>query len=42
MKAAVMFQKGEKPQYTDFHEPIVQGDNELLICDCFEVGKDAV
>ncbi len=31
MKAAVMFQKGEKPQYTDFPEPIVQGDNELLI-----------
>ena len=31
MKAAVMFQKGEMPQYTDFPEPIVQGDNELLI-----------
>ena len=31
MKAAVMFQKGEMPQYTDFPEPIVHGDNELLI-----------
>jgi NADPH:quinone reductase-like Zn-dependent oxidoreductase len=31
MKAAVMFQKGELPQYTDFPEPIVHGDNELLI-----------
>jgi NADPH:quinone reductase-like Zn-dependent oxidoreductase len=31
MKAAVIFQKGEMPQYTDFPEPIVHGDSELLI-----------
>jgi NADPH:quinone reductase-like Zn-dependent oxidoreductase len=31
MKAAVMFQKGEMPQYTDFPEPIARGNNELLI-----------
>ena len=32
MKAAVMYQKGEMPQFTtNFPEPIVQSDNELLI-----------
>ncbi len=31
MKAAVIFQKGEMPQYTDFPEPIAHGDSELLI-----------
>jgi NADPH:quinone reductase-like Zn-dependent oxidoreductase len=31
MKAAVMYQKGELPQYTDFPEPIVQDDNEVLV-----------
>ena len=31
MKAAVMFQKGEIPQYTDFPEPVVQSEAELLI-----------
>ena len=32
MKAAVMYQKGEMPQFTtDFPEPNVQSDNELLI-----------
>lgn len=32
MKAAVVFQKGEMPKYTeDFAEPIVQNENELLI-----------
>jgi NADPH:quinone reductase-like Zn-dependent oxidoreductase len=31
MKAAVIYQKGEIPQYTDFPEPIAQGENELLI-----------
>ena len=31
MKAAVMFQNGDMPQYTDFPEPIIHGDNELLI-----------
>ncbi|MBF4472335.1 zinc-binding alcohol dehydrogenase family protein [Flavobacterium sp. HJJ] len=32
MKAAVVFQKGELPKYvTDFVEPIVQNENELLI-----------
>lgn len=31
MKAAVMYQKGEMPQYTDFPEPVPQNDDELLI-----------
>jgi len=31
MKAAVMFQKDEMPQYVDFPEPIVHNDEELLI-----------
>ena len=31
MKAAVIYQRGEMPQYTDFPEPIVKNDDELLI-----------
>jgi NADPH:quinone reductase-like Zn-dependent oxidoreductase len=31
MKAAVMYQKGELPQYMDFPEPTVQNDNEVLV-----------
>jgi NADPH:quinone reductase-like Zn-dependent oxidoreductase len=31
MKAAVMYQKGELPQYTDFPEPTPQSDDELLV-----------
>jgi NADPH:quinone reductase-like Zn-dependent oxidoreductase len=31
MKAAVMYQNGELPQYTDFPEPIAQNDDELLV-----------
>lgn len=31
MKAAVIFQKGEMPQYTDFPEPVVKNEDELLI-----------
>jgi NADPH:quinone reductase-like Zn-dependent oxidoreductase len=31
MKAAVMYQKGELPQYTDFAEPTVQSDDEVLV-----------
>jgi NADPH:quinone reductase-like Zn-dependent oxidoreductase len=31
MKAAVMYQKGELPQYEDFAEPTVQNDNEVLV-----------
>ncbi len=31
MKAAVMFQKGDLPRYTDFPEPIVNSDDELLV-----------
>jgi NADPH:quinone reductase-like Zn-dependent oxidoreductase len=31
MKAAVIFQKGEIPRYTEFPDPIVQNDDELLI-----------
>jgi NADPH:quinone reductase-like Zn-dependent oxidoreductase len=31
MKAAVIYQRGEMPQYTDFPEPVVQNDDELLI-----------
>ena len=31
MKAAVMYQKGGLPQYTDFPEPIAQHDDEVLV-----------
>ncbi len=31
MKAAVIYQKGEMPQYTDFPEPVVENDEQLLI-----------
>ncbi len=31
MKAAVVYQQGEMPTYTDFPEPIIQNDDELLI-----------
>ncbi len=31
MKAAVIYQKGEMPQYADIPDPIVQNDNELLL-----------
>ena len=31
MKAAVMFQPGELPQYTDFPEPVVSNENEVLV-----------
>jgi NADPH:quinone reductase-like Zn-dependent oxidoreductase len=31
MKAAVIYQKGEMPQYTEVDEPVVKSDNELLI-----------
>jgi NADPH:quinone reductase-like Zn-dependent oxidoreductase len=31
MKAAVMYQKGELPQYTDFPEPTAQSDDEVLV-----------
>lgn len=31
MKAAVLYQKGELPQYVDFPEPIVQNSNEVLV-----------
>ena len=31
MKAAVMYQKGELPQYIDFPEPVVQNDDEVLV-----------
>ena len=31
MKAAVLYQKDGLPQYTDFPDPIVQNDDELLI-----------
>ena len=31
MKAAVIFQKGDMPQYTDFPEPVVKNEDELLI-----------
>jgi NADPH:quinone reductase-like Zn-dependent oxidoreductase len=31
MKAAVIFQKGEMPQYTEFPEPIVKNEDEILI-----------
>ncbi|MCO5947958.1 quinone oxidoreductase family protein [Mucilaginibacter flavidus] len=31
MKAAVMYQKGELPQYTDFQEPTAQNNDEVLV-----------
>jgi NADPH:quinone reductase-like Zn-dependent oxidoreductase len=31
MKAAVIYQKGELPRYTDFPEPVVQNDDEVLV-----------
>jgi NADPH:quinone reductase-like Zn-dependent oxidoreductase len=31
MKAAVIFQRGEMPQYAEFPDPVVQNDDELLI-----------
>jgi NADPH:quinone reductase-like Zn-dependent oxidoreductase len=31
MKAAVIYEKGEMPQYTDFPEPVIQNDDEFLI-----------
>lgn len=31
MKAAVMYQQGELPQYTDFPEPTVQNEDEILV-----------
>lgn len=31
MKAAVIYQRDEMPQYTDFPEPVVQNDDEVLI-----------
>jgi len=31
MKAAVIYQKGELPQYVDFPEPTIQNDNEILV-----------
>ncbi len=31
MKAAVIYQKGEMPQYREFPEPVVQNQDELLI-----------
>ncbi len=31
MKAAVIYKKGEMPQYTDFAEPIIENDEQLLV-----------
>jgi NADPH:quinone reductase-like Zn-dependent oxidoreductase len=31
MKAAVIYARGEMPQYTDFPEPVVQNEDEILI-----------
>ncbi len=31
MKAAVIYQKGELPEYVDFPEPVAQNDDELLV-----------
>lgn len=31
MKAAVIYQKGELPQYTDFPEPVISNDDEVLV-----------
>lgn len=32
MKAAVMYQKGSLPRYTDFPEPVTQSEDEVLLC----------
>lgn len=32
MKAAVMYQKGELPQYVEFEQPVAQNDHEILVC----------
>ena len=31
MKAAIIYQRGEMPQYADVDEPVIQNDDELLI-----------
>jgi hypothetical protein len=31
MKAAVIYQCGEMPQYTDFPEPVIENDGQVLI-----------
>jgi NADPH:quinone reductase-like Zn-dependent oxidoreductase len=31
MKAAVIFEKGEMPQYMDIAEPTVQNEDEILV-----------
>lgn len=31
MKAAVIFQQGEAPRYTDFPEPVIQHENEMIM-----------
>jgi NADPH:quinone reductase-like Zn-dependent oxidoreductase len=31
MKAAVVFQKDELPQYVDFPEPVAKGEDELVV-----------
>ncbi len=31
MKAAVIYQRGQLPQYTDFAEPVPQNDDEVLV-----------
>lgn len=31
MKAAVVFEKGSTPQYTDFTEPVITNENEVLV-----------
>jgi NADPH:quinone reductase-like Zn-dependent oxidoreductase len=31
MKAAVIYQKGQLPQYVDFEEPTIQNENEVLL-----------
>ncbi|MCD0467470.1 zinc-binding alcohol dehydrogenase family protein [Flavobacterium sp. ENC] len=31
MKAAVVYKKGELPQYTDFPDPIIENENQLLM-----------
>ena len=31
MKAAVIYQRGDRPQHTDFPEPVVQNDDQLLM-----------
>ena len=31
MKAAVIYQKGDMPQYSDFPEPMTKNENEILV-----------